>query len=269
MKVKDESEKVGLKLNIQKTKIMASSHITSWKIDGETMETVTEFFFFGGGSKTIADDYCSLEIKRCLLFVNKKSYDQPRHCIKKQRHCFANKGPSSQSYGFSSGHVWIWDLDSKESRVLKNWCFWTVVLEKTPESPLDSKEFQPVHPKGNQSWIFIGRTDTEAETPIFWPSDAKIWLICRLWCWERLKIGGEGDDRGWDSWMASPTQWTWVWVDSRSWWWTWSLVCWIPWAWKESDMTERLNRIELKCITFIVHFISIITTSAPPQITRH
>ena len=98
----------------------------------------------------------------------KKSYDQPRQHIKKQRHYFSSKGPSSQSFGFSSGHVWMWELEYKESWPLKNWCFWTVVLEKTLESPLNCKEIQPVHPKGNQSWIFIGRTDAEAETPILW-----------------------------------------------------------------------------------------------------
>ena len=107
----------------------------------------------------------------------KKIYDQPRQHIKKQRHYFANKGPSSQSYGFSSSHVWMWELDYKESWVPQNWCFWTVVVEKTLESTLDCKEIQPVNPKGNQSWIFIERTDAEAETPIFWPSDAKNWLI--------------------------------------------------------------------------------------------
>ena len=107
----------------------------------------------------------------------KKSYDQPRQHIKKQRHYFAKKGPSSQGYGFSSSQVWMWELDYKESRALKNLCFWTVVLEKTLEHPLDCKEIQPVHPKGNQSWIFIGRTDVEAETPIHWPPDAKNWLI--------------------------------------------------------------------------------------------
>ena len=90
---------------------------------------------------------------------------------------FANKGPSSQSYGFSSSQVWVWELDHKEGWVLKNWCFWTVVLEKTLESLLDSKEIQPVHPKGNQFWIFIGRTDAEAETPILWPPEVKKWLI--------------------------------------------------------------------------------------------
>ena len=107
----------------------------------------------------------------------KKSYDKPRQHIKKQRYCFANKGPSSQSYGFSSSHVWMWELDYKESWVPKNWCFWTVVLEKTFESPLDCKEIQPVHPKRNQSWIFIGMTDAEAEAPILWPPDVKSRLI--------------------------------------------------------------------------------------------
>ena len=97
-----------------------------------------------------------------------ETYDQPRYHIKKQRHYFANKGLSSQGYGFSSSHVWMWELDYKESWAPKNWCFWTVVLEKTLESPLDNKEIQPVHPKGNQSWIFIGRTDAEAETSILW-----------------------------------------------------------------------------------------------------
>ena len=107
----------------------------------------------------------------------KKHYDQPRQHIKKQRHDFAYKGPSSQGYGFSSSHVWMWELDCKESWVLKYSCFWTVVLEKTLESPLDSKEIQPVHSKANQSWIFIRRSDIEVETPILWPPDAKNWLI--------------------------------------------------------------------------------------------
>ena len=111
-----------------------------------------------------------------MLAPWKKSYIQPRQHIKKQRHYFANKG-LSQSYGFSSSHVWMWELDYKESWAPKNWCFWTVVLEKTLESPLDCKEIQPVHPKGNESWIFIGRTDAEAEIPVRWPPDAKNWLI--------------------------------------------------------------------------------------------
>ena len=114
----------------------------------------------------------------------------------------------------------MWDLDYKESWAQKNWCFWTVVLEKTLESPLGCKEIQPVHSEGDQSWVFIGRTDAKAATPILWPLHAKSWLIGRLWCWEGLGAGGEGDNRGRDGWMASPTRWTWVWVNSGSWWWT-------------------------------------------------
>ena len=115
----------------------------------------------------------------------------------------------------------MWELDCKESWTPKKWCFWTVVLEKALESPLDCKEIQPVHPKGNQSWVFIGRTDDEAETPILWSPDVMNWLIKkRPWCWERLKAGREGDNRGWDGWRASPTQWRWVWVNSGNWWWT-------------------------------------------------
>ena len=113
----------------------------------------------------------------------------------------------------------MWELDYKESWVPKNWCFWTVVLEKTLERPLDCKEAQLVHPKGDQSWVVTGRTDAEAETPIIWSPDAKSWLIWkRPWCWYRLKAGGEGDDRGWDGWMASLTRWTWAWASSGRWW---------------------------------------------------
>ena len=114
----------------------------------------------------------------------------------------------------------MWDLDYKESWALKNWCFWTVVLEKTLESPLDCKEIQPVHPKRDQSWVLIARTDAEAETPILWPPHVKSWLTGKEPDRERLKAGGEDDNRGWNSWMASLTQWTWVWVGSNSWWWT-------------------------------------------------
>ena len=152
MKVKEESEKVGWKLNIWKTKIMASGPITSWQIDGETVETVADFIYWG--CKITADGNCSHEIKRRLLLGRKvmTNLDQ------KQRHYFANKGPTSQGYGFSCGHVWMWELDYKESWVLKNWFFWTMVLEKIIDSPLECKESQPVHPKGDQSWVFIGRT---------------------------------------------------------------------------------------------------------------
>ena len=166
------------------------------------------------GSHRVGHDWCDLAAAPW-----RKSYDKPRQHIKKQRHYFASKGPSSQSYGFSSSYVWMWELNYKESWAPKNWCFWTVVLEKTLESPLNCKEIKAVNPKGNQLWIFIARTNAEAA--ILWPPDMKNWLIrIRSWCWERLKVGWEGDDRGWDHWMASPTQWSWVWVNSGSLWWT-------------------------------------------------
>ena len=117
-----------------------------------------------------------------MFVLWKKNYDQPRQ----QRHCFADKDLSSQSYGFSSSYVWVWELDYKEGWVLKNWCFLTVVLEKILESPLDCKEIQPVHPKGNQPWIFIGRTDVEAEAPTLWPPDAKSWLLRKDPDWDGM-----------------------------------------------------------------------------------
>ena len=113
----------------------------------------------------------------------------------------------------------MWELDSEESGVPENWCFWIVVLEKTLESPLDCKEIQPVHPKGDESWVFTERTDVEAEAPVLQPCKELTHLKIP-WCWERLRAGGEGDNRGWDGWMASPTPKTWVWVNSRSCWWT-------------------------------------------------
>ena len=156
--------------------------------------------YFGGAPKSLQmvtaakklKDACSLE----------ESYDQPRQHIKKQRHCFVNKGPSSQGYGFSSSHVWIWELDYKGSWALKNWCFWTVVLEKTLESPLDCKEIQAVSSKENQSWKFIGRTDAEAEIPVLWPLNVKNWLIRKDldarqdWGWEEKDMT-EDEVVGW------------------------------------------------------------------------
>ena len=143
---------------------MASGPITSWQIDGETMETTRDFIFWC--SQITADGDCRHDIKRHLLLGVKSLTNQDR--VLKSR---ANKGLSSQSYGFSSSHVWMLELDHKESWALKNWCFWTVVLEKTLESPLDCQKIKPVNPKGNQSWIFVGRTDAEAETSILWPPD--------------------------------------------------------------------------------------------------
>ena len=157
---------------------MSSGPFTSWQIDGEKMETVTDFIFLGSKITWMVTtamklkDTCSLE----------------------------------KSYGFSSSHVWMWELDHKEGWAPKNWCFRTVVLEKTLESPLDSKEIQPVHPKGNQSWIFIGRTDAEAETPILWPPYAKNWLIGKApdagkdWR-QKEKSMTEDEMVGWHHWL--------------------------------------------------------------------
>ena len=148
------------------------------------------------GSKITADDDCSHEIKGYLLLGRKVMTNLDS--ILKRRDITANKGPSSQSYGFPSSHVWIWTLDHKDSWTRKNGCFWTVVLEKSLESPLDCKEIQPIHPEGDHPWIFIGRTDAEAEAPIVWPPDAKSFLIGKDSCWERLKAKGQGGSRWWD-----------------------------------------------------------------------
>ena len=145
---------------------------------------------FSWAAKSLQTVTAAMKLKDAPL---KKSYDKPRQHILKQRHYFGNKGPSSQSYGFSSGHVYMWELDCEESWAPKNWCLWAVVLEKTPESPLDCKEIQPVHPKGDQSWVFTGRTDVEAEAPILWLPDVESWLFGKDpdagkdWRWEHRK----------------------------------------------------------------------------------
>ena len=175
----------------------------------------------------------------------KESHDQPRQHIKKQRHHFVNNGPSNQSYGFSSGHVWMWGLDYKESWAPKNWYFLTVGLE-TLESSLDCKEIQPVHTKGDQSWVFIGRTDVEAETPILWPSDAQSWLI---WKdpdagkdWGQEEKGTTEDEVvGWHHWLyGHGFGWTLEVYDGQG-----GLACCSSWGLKESDTTEQLNWTKL------------------------
>ena len=188
---------------------MASDPITSWQIHGETMETVTDFIFLG--SKITADGDCSHEIKRCL-FLGRKAMTNLDSVLKSRD--IANKGSYSQSYGLFSSHVWMWELDHTEGRAPKNWCFWTVVLEKTLESPLDCKEIKPANPKGNQSWKdWCWNSNTLAT----WCGE--LTYFKRPWCWERLRTGGEGDDRGY-VWTASLTQWTWISVNSGSRWWT-------------------------------------------------
>ena len=174
MKVKEQSEKVGLKLNIQKTKIMASSPITSWQTDGETMETVTDFIL--EDFKIAEDGDWSHKIKRCLLFGT-KTITKLDSILKSRDITLPAKLHLVKAMVFSSSHVWMWELDYKESWAPKNWCFWTVVLEKTLESPLACKEIQTFPTKGNQSWIFYGRAYAEIEAPILWPPDAKNWLI--------------------------------------------------------------------------------------------
>ena len=144
----------------------------------------------------------------------KKSYDQPRQHIKRQRHYFANKSLSIQSYGFSSSLVWMWELDYKKSWAPKNWRFWTVVLEKTLQSPLACKEIQPVNPKGISPEYSLEELMLKLKLQYSGHLVQRIDSFEKTWCWERLKAGGEGDDRGWDGWMASLM----VWVGSGSWW---------------------------------------------------
>ena len=236
---KKESEKIGLKLNIQKTKILAPSPITSWQIDGETMETVTDFIL--GGSKITADGNCSHEIKRHLL-LERKAMINLDSILKSRDITLPAKVCLVKAMVFSSSCLWIWSLDHKDSWALKYRCFWIVVLEKTLESPLDCREIQPVHSKGNQSWIFTGRTDVEAETPILWPPDGKKWLIGKDpdagkdWRWEE-KGTTEDEMVGWDHWLdghefeQAPGV-----GDGQG-----GLACCSPLGCKESDMTERLN----------------------------
>ena len=233
-KWKRRVKKFGLKLNIQKTKIMASGSISSWQIDGETMETMRDFIL--GGSKITASGDCSHEIKRRLL-LGRKAMTNLDSLLKSRDITLPTKVCLVKAMV-----LWIWEMDYKESWAPKNWCFWTVVLEKTLESPLDCKEIQWVNPKGTQSWIFIGRTDAEAETPILWPPDAKNQITGKDpdagtdWRWEEkgttedemvrwhhrhnghefVKALGVGDGQG-------------------------GQACCSPWGHKDSDMTEWLN----------------------------
>ena len=192
-----------------------------------------------------------------MLAPWKKSYDKPRQHIKKQRHHFAHKGLSSQNYGFSCSYVWIWKLDHKESWVLKNWCFWIMLLNKTLESPLDCKDIQPVSPKGNQYWIFIGRTHAEAETPILWPLDAKNWLIWKDhdagkdWSWEEKGTTEDEMVRWHHQLTGHEFEFTLAVGDGQG-----GLACCSPWVTKHQ--TRLSNRTELNYIAFSTYTIRIV-----------
>ena len=200
-KVKGKSKNAALKLNIQKMKIMASGSITLWQIDGETMETVIDFIFLG--SKITADSDCSHKIKRCL-FLGRKAMTNLDRILKSRDITLLTKVHIVKAMVFSSSHVKMWQLDHKEGWAPKSWSFWTVVLEKTLESPLDCKDIKPLNPKENQSWIFIGRTDAEA--PILWPPDAKSWFIRKDpdagKDWRQEEKGTTEDEMvGWHHWL--------------------------------------------------------------------
>ena len=178
------------------------------------------------------------------------------------------KSTKSQGYGFSSSHVWMWDLDYKESWAPKNWCFWTVVLKKTLESPLECKEIQPVHPKGDQSWVFIGRTEAEAETPILWPPHAKSWLLGKYSDagrdWRQEEKGMTQDEMaGWHHWLdGHEFEWTPGDGDGQR-----GLVCCHSWGCKESDTTQRLNWTELNW-THLLWFLGGISGKEPASQCR-
>ena len=188
----------------------------------------------------------------------KESYDKSRQCIKKQRHHFSNSCPSSQNYGFSSSQVWMWELGHKEGWVPKNWCFWTVMLEKTPESPLDYKEIKPANPKGYQPWIFIGRTDAETETPVLWPPGAKNRLTGKDpdagKDWGQEEKGTTEDEMiGWHH-RLNEREFEQALGDGQG---QGRLVCCSPWGCKESDMTEQLNWTDCsQIILYIVIYFS-------------
>ena len=205
------------------------------------MEAVTDFIF--RGSKISTEGDCSQEIKRCLL-IGRKAMTNLDSILKSRD--LADKGLYSQGCGFSSSHIWMLELDYKESWVPKNWCFWTMMLDETLESPLDCEEIHPVNPKRNQSWIFIGRTDTEAEAPGLWPPDGKNWLIGKDPAAEkdrRQKEKGSTEDEmvGWHHRRDGDEFEKTLGVgDGQG-----GLACCSPWGHKESDMTERLNLTEL------------------------
>ena len=238
MKVKEESEKVGLKLNIQKTKIMASGPITSWEIDGETVETVSDFIL---GGSTADGDY-SHEIKRRLLLERKVMTDLDS-ILKSRDITLWTKVHLVKVFPVVMYGCESWTVKKAERWRAQNWCFWTVVLEKTLESPLDCKEFQPGHPKGDRSWVFIGRTDVKAETPILWPPHAKCWLFGKDP--DAGRVRGQEEKGTTEDEMAewhhqlNGDEFEWTPGDGQG-----GLACCDSWGRKGSDMTEQLNWTE-------------------------
>ena len=199
---------------------------------------------FWGAPKSLQMVTAAMNLK--VLLLGRKDMTSLDSILKSRDFNFANKGLSSQGYGFSIGHIWMWVLGCKQNWSLKIWCFWTVVLEKTLESPLDCKEIQPVHPKVNQSWCSLEGLMLKLKLQFLatWCEELTHWK--RPWCWGRLRAGGEGGDRGWDGWLASLTQWTWVWASSGRWEAQGSLVCCCSCGRRESDTTEQLNNNLIK-----------------------
>ena len=221
---------------------MASDPITSWQIDGETMKTVWDFIFLG--SKITADGNCNHEIKG-HLFLGRKAMTILDSILKRRDITLPIKVHLVKAMVFPVVMYGCWELDYKESWVPKNWCFWTVVLEKSLESPLDCREIKPVNPNGNQSWIFTGRTDAEAEAPLLWPPDVKSWLtrkdpdVGKDWR-QKEKGTTEGEIVGWHHQLNGLEFEQAPGVGDRQG----SMVCYSPWGHKESDMTEWLNWTE-------------------------
>ena len=206
-----------------------------WENSGNSVR-----LYFGGLQNHCRWLTAAMKLKDTWLH-GRKTMTKPRWSIEKQKHCFASKGLYSQSYGFSSSHVWMWELDHEEGWMSKNWCFWTVVLEKTLESPLDCKEIKAVSPKGNQpcihwkDWCW----SLNSNTFVIWCKEPTHWK--RPWCWERLKVGGESEATGWDGWLATPTnghEFEQALGDGQG---QGSLACCSPWGPKESDRIEWLN----------------------------
>ena len=221
---------------------------------------------FFGAPKSLQMVIAAMKLKDAYSL--KGSCEKLRQHIKKQRHYFANKGLSSQGYGFSRSHVWMWELDFEENWVLKNWCFWTMVLKKTLESPLDCQEIQPVHPKGDQSWVFIGRTDAEAETPILWPPHMKNWLTGkdpaagRVWGQEKKGMT-EDEMAGWHHRLdGHESGWTLGVGDGQG-----GLACCNSWCLKESDPTE--TELDWTDCHRLKIFFSFLPFVFPPCLVNH